>query len=535
MTATIEQPAATLVLPRWGTPRRTADQWVAAGGDSKILKKGDDLWPTIGHQPGTVATRLNLPPMPHQQHVFDVAFELDPASPDDLWYSESNVWVMRQCGKTMGILFPVGVHRLTMLPRRMGGRQRASFTMQDRQETRKKLEIDLIPQLVEASSSFRRITNPKGRPGRSTREWKSSLNNGSEHLLFGQGNYFLIETPSLKAGHGGTLDLKMADEVRFGVDDRLEASAGPSQITRRSRQLWVASTAGDENSFYMWPKVLGGRRRVERGDLDSRVCSFEWSVPEDADLHDPDVWYEHHPAAGHTIQVDDILGELRKAEDSPDETKIDTFRQEYANQWIRTPVLGEEGREVVIAPDLWKSRIAPPGTPIAGDVAMAVDVSPNGRSATICVAGRDDEGVPVLDVLVFEAGTFWLEQRIAEMRDTWEPRVIGYGPGPVKALAPEIGRAAGVVPVQAVTATDYAASCDAFVWAVGEGRVRHLDQAWLNSAVDGAARKTRGESWLWDRQTALTDISPLCAATVALRLLEALQPEEVTKGPVFAA
>ncbi len=259
------------VPPRWGTRRRTREEWLDAGGDIKLAPKDDPWWPTLGRQPGLVAQRLKLPPMPHQQHVFDVAFELDPHKPGNLWYSEADIWVMRQCGKTMGILFPVIVHRLTMMPRRMGGRQRAAFTMQDRKTTREKLEIDMIPQLVEAPESFRRIVNPKGRPGRSTAEWKSSLNNGSEHLLFGQGNYMLIETPSIKAGHGGTLDVKAADEVRFGVDDRIEASGGPAQITRRSSQLWAASTAGDERSFYMWPKVVACRGRIERKDTETRV------------------------------------------------------------------------------------------------------------------------------------------------------------------------------------------------------------------------------------------------------------------------
>lgn len=83
------------VPPRWGTRRRTREEWLDLGGDPKVGAKGDVWWPTLGHQPAMVARRLLLPPMPHQQYIFDVAFELDPFSPGDLWYSESNVWVMR--------------------------------------------------------------------------------------------------------------------------------------------------------------------------------------------------------------------------------------------------------------------------------------------------------------------------------------------------------------------------------------------------------------------------------------------------------
>lgn len=540
MTAAVLAPPPGLVLPRWGTPRRTSGEWLDRGGpavlDRPIRWKAseDPWWPTLGHQPAKVATRLLLPPMPHHRHIFDVAYELDPEDPENLWYTEVDEWVMRQAGKTMGTLFPIIVHRLTMMPRIMGGRQRAAFTMQDRQETRRKLEIDLIPQLVEASESFRRITNPKGRPGRSTTEWKSSLNNGGEHLLFGQGNYMLIDTPtSKKAGHGGTLDLKAADEVRFGADDRIEASAGPSQITRRSRQLWVASTAGDEDSYYMWPKVVACRNRIERGDKETRVCSFEWAVPEDADLHDPETWIDFHPAVGHTQKISDILDELRKAEDSPDETKIDTFRQEYANQWIRTPILNDQQRIAVIKPEAWEARRVPTSSRIVGQRVLGVDASPGGRSASIVVAGRMSDGQVLIRVLALLPETWWVEKKLAELRDKWEPQAIAYDDGgPTKAIAPDITRAAGRVDVVKLSGSTYTSACEGFVLAFTGGsgdkadpknaRACHLDQQWLNDALDGATKKARGERWLWDRQTALADITPIVAATCALRALDEL-------------
>ncbi|HEY3484324.1 MAG TPA: hypothetical protein VGK49_03020, partial [Ilumatobacteraceae bacterium] len=207
------------------------------------------------------------------------------------------------------------------------------------------------------------------------------------------------------------------------------------------------------------------------------------------------------------------------------------FRQEYANQWVRVPPLTTGPREHVIAPELWAARAVPEHTAIVGDVALAVDVSPAGRTAAIAVAGRGADGVPIVDVLSFAADTFWVEPRVADHRDTWGPRMIGYGPGSAEAMAPEIGRAAGVVPVKKVPPGDYSAACEAFVLAVKEDRVRHLDQAWLNSAVDGATKKASGARWVWDRETALSDISPLVACTVALRLLETLEPVEPQRAP----
>ncbi|HEY3484355.1 MAG TPA: terminase family protein [Ilumatobacteraceae bacterium] len=481
---------------------------------------------TIGGQVGEVAKRLGRPLMPWQQYAADVAGEIDPDT-GRLAYDEVDVTIMRQVGKTLWT-FALMVHRCTMVPHQLG-RQRVTFTMQKRDNARRKLERDFAPMLRE-TDQFLEITNPKARPSRSTKQWKLSLNNGSEHMLFGQGNYLQIDTPSKQAGHGDTLDLGVIDEARFLPDDRVEQAMRPAQATRDNAQLVVASTAGDEESFYLWRKVLAGRRAAELGEH-SRVAYLEWSLPDDADLDDPDVWFEFHPALGHTIELDFIMAELARARRNPDEGGEDTFRQEYANQWVRIPVLGDGPRERVIDPERWSKQNVGEHAKIVGDVAMAVDVSPEGRSGAIAIAGRGADGVPIVDVLSYDAGTFWLEARIANHRDTWEPKLIGYGPGSARAVAPEIGRAAGTVPVKDLPAHEYAAGCEAFVLAVQEKRVRHLDQAWLNSAVDGAAKKVRGTGWLWDRQTALADVTALVACTVALRLLETLPEPEPHRAP----
>jgi phage terminase large subunit-like protein len=491
-----------LVLPRIGTPR-------------------NDELPTRGGEVGEVAKRLGRPLMPWQQHAADVLLEYDPDDDDRPCYDELDLTIMRQTGKTLWA-FACKLRRCTVVPHRLG-RQRVTFTMQKRDNARRKLERDFAPMLRE-SDQFVEIINPKSKPSRSTKQWKLSLNNGSEHLLFGQGNYLQIDTPSKASGHGDTLDLGVIDEARFLPDDRVEAAMRPAQATRAEAQLIVASTAGDEESAYLWRKVVAGRRSVELGER-SRVAYLEWSVPEDAPLDDPDTWWEFHPALGHTIELDFIMSELDRARRNPDqENGEDVFRQEYGNQWVRTPVLGDSERPRVIGADAVKRAEVPNGTTLVGDVAMAVDVSPEGRSASIVIAGRTAAGLPVVDVLACDAATFWIEQVLPVHRDAWGPKMIGFYGSHARALAPVIGRAAGVVPVKELTAGDYAAACEAFAMAMSgtPPRVGHLGQEQLVTAIDGAVKLARGTGWVWDRQTSLVDVTTLVGSTVALRLLETL-------------
>jgi len=501
-----------LVLPRFGTPRNP------------------DL-PTRGHEVAAVAERLHLPMMPWGRHVVDVLYEYDPDTGINV-YDTGDLFVMRQVGKTLGVMTPMMVHRSTMAPnwphpKRNGtlGRQRTTFTMHKRDKARQKLERDIAPLIREAPESFLEIKNPKARPGRSTREWKISLNNGGEHLLFGRGNYLQIDTPSKQAAHSDTLDACFFDEIRFAIDDRVEQGAKPTMLTRANRMFIRSSTAGDHESFYMWPLVVSGRAQCETGSHGRRAY-FEWSIPEDADLWDPDAWWEHHPALGHTIDLEDIFAELRAAESHPDESKMDAFRQEYANQWIRHPVIGDGPREFVIDPEVWHEREVSPSTPFTGATVLGVGVADDGRSAALGLAGWNSAGYGQVKVLDLQPGTFWIEQAIAAAIAAHDAVAVAYDAGgPTNAIAGPIARAAGTTPIEAISGRQYASACAGFVTGFEEGRYRHMAQEWLDSAVFGARKKQRGESWLWDLQHSVADVTPLPALTCALRALEGRPPE----------
>ena len=505
MTATLTHAADELVLPRFGTPRNYARE-------------------TRGHEMAEVARRLGTPLMPWQRHVADVALEVDPDT-GELYYTEIVLTIMRQCGKTMGWMFPWLVWRMTVVPHRLG-RQNAVFTMQDRNKARVKLERDMAAALRNRPDDFLEITNPKARPGRPTRQWKLGLNNGSEHLLFGRGNYLSIETPSEKAGHSGTLDAAGIDEARFDRDGDVEAGVVPTMSTRKDAQLLVASTAGNHQSFYFWPKVLGGRQMVEQGAT-SRTAFFEWSIPDDADIDDPAVWRAHQPALGHTITLDFIFDKIEKARNSPDPGKAeDSVRNEYANQWVTVPVLGDGLRPMVIDPEVWERQKQP--APFAGPVAVGVDVSRDGASASISLAGRDADGCVQTKVHTLQPGTFWLEAELGALIADHKPIAIAYDAGnPANAaVAGQLARAAGTTPVMRLQGAEWSASCAAYRTGFTECAYRHHGQLWLDSALQGATKKQRGAGWLWDHDQALADITPICSSTAAVRAVEMTKPEE---------
>src|SRR5690349_2860708 len=103
--------------PRYGTPRR--------------LDR-----PTLGPKVAEVARLLGMPLMPWQQHVVDVALEVDPGT-GLLAYREVDLTVPRQSGKT-SLILGVMVHRALGF----GQRQKIVYTAQTRNDARKKWEDD---------------------------------------------------------------------------------------------------------------------------------------------------------------------------------------------------------------------------------------------------------------------------------------------------------------------------------------------------------------------------------------------------------
>lgn len=74
----------------------------------------------------------------------------------------------------------------------------------------------------------------------------------------------------------------------------------------------------------------------------------------------------------------------------------------------------------------------------------------------------------------------------------------------------------------ALNGREWSGACEAFKLAVSERRVAHLGDVFIEDAVKGALRKVTGDGWTWDMDASTSDVTPLTAATAALRALETM-------------
>ncbi|MEN6547763.1 MAG: hypothetical protein ABFE07_17145 [Armatimonadia bacterium] len=422
-----------------------------------------------------IAEKLGVPPMPHQQLVWDVALEIDPAT-GVFAYREVIVTMMRQMGKTVTV-FGAELDRCIMWPEP----QRVLYSAQTGTEGRKKLLEDQWPLLRDS-------------PLRST-VTKVHQSSGNERLSFRTGSILSVSTKSEESGHGFTVDMGVIDEAWKDEDHHREQSMVPAMNTRPWAQLWICSTQGTDKSTYLNQKTEVGREAAASG-RDTGIAYFEWSIPPEADIEDPEVWWRYMPALGWTIQPSAVAHAL----ETMDETE---WRRAYGNQ--RTTLETEQ----VIPQVLWE-MVCGPTVEVDRNrpVWLGCDVLPD-RSAAALVAS---DGIAA-ELIDHRPGTTWVVPRLVELVGRWQCDVVVDGGGPAASLVPDL-LAAGV-PVTVLSGPEFVTACATLYDAIADSTVKVRTCEPLNVAVEGLAKRPIGDRFVWSRAASATDITPLVALTLA--------------------
>lgn len=164
---------------------------------------------------------------------------------------------------------------------------------------------------------------------------------GSEAFVFGNGSMIMLASGTEASDHGDTLDLAVIDEAWAQRNDTIEQAVKPAMMTREAAQLWVVSTAGNEQSSYFRGKVEDGRAMAELGITDT-AAYIGYSAPDDADPADPATWRRCMPALGRTVTEETVHADFQTM-------ALPEFRRAYLCQW---PEVAKPGWGV-IGEDTW--------------------------------------------------------------------------------------------------------------------------------------------------------------------------------------
>lgn len=336
-----------------------------------------------------------------------------------------------------------------------------------------------------------------------------SKSHGDEGIYFTDGRRIRFRTRTSGGGRGWSCDCLVLDEAMI-LKAASHGALVPTQRARRNPQRWYTGSAVDQ-FVHDHGLVFSLVRRRGHAQDDPQLAYFEWSAPfehpdamPDEALKDPLVWAQANPALGIRIDPETIEHEIRSLD-----------RRSFAVELLGVGDWPDPQAELsVIDLEKW-DQAADPGSLIVGDLCFAFDVSPARSSSSIAASGMRSDGFPHVELVDRRPGTGWVVERLAELWERHEPRVIVCdNASPAGSLLDDLRNSS--IAVEAISGTEYARACSVLFDKVEQGTLRHLGQPELRGAVKGAKTRKLGEAWAWARGSSAVDITPLVASSMAL-------------------
>ena len=182
------------------------------------------------------------------------------------------------------------------------------------------------------------------------------------------------------------------------------------------------------------------------------------------------------------------------------------FGRERLGWWDADPAVGG-----VFEAAQW-TACTDPASQLVGLPTFAVDIATDRATAAVGAAGLRSDGLQHLEVVESGHGADWVVPFLLKATAKNGGGVVVDPASPAGTLVGELERAG--IRVHVTSARDYAAACGMLFDDVRDGRVRHLAQPELDTAVNGARRRDLAGGFAWDRKGA-ADISPLVSVTLA--------------------
>lgn len=266
-------------------------------------------------------------------------------------------------------------------------------------------------------------------------------------------------------------------------------------------QLVISGTPGTKREGMFWDLLTEARAggRFAPGILDYSAPDGPGAV---VDVADPKLWRRVHPGLSSGLTRKAVLeerlyrlGEVR-------------FAREYLCIWPY------DAGSAALNMDAWRAA-AGPEVPLPDRFGLAYDVAPDGSSAALAAAWRDDAGVAHVALLDYRSGVAWLAKVAHAVARKYRVPIRYDGIGANHGPAGDVGRLRGVRLVSGQL-KDAAAAAQLLVSELAGGTLEHADQPGLNQAAEGAAWRQLEGARVFARRHSDADVPPIVAASLAL-------------------
>lgn len=241
------------------------------------------------------------------------------------------------------------------------------------------------------------------------------------------------------------------------------------------------------------------------GDLAPGVAYVEISAPRDLDPYSDEAVRLGNPSYPHRTDARAIrrLQAVMASEDD--------WRREGLGQWDSASVTG------AIPRTMWDEQTDEASVAVR-NLALGVEVAPDLVSATICLAGQRADGSWHVELEETRSGIAWAVPYLSDLLDK-NPgirAVVTDAGSPSRALDAEL--AAARIRATQPTVRELGSACSTALSLIVTRGLYHLGQPQLTGAVYVAGKRPLGDTgmWTWARMSAVSDITPVQAMTLAL-------------------
>lgn len=326
--------------------------------------------------------------------------------------------------------------------------------------------------------------------------------NGEQEITFRNGSVIMFGAREQGFGRGfDEIDVEVFDEAQILTEKALEDMVAATNQSRHPHGALLFFMGTPPRPVDPGEEFTNRRNRALSGESADMVY-VEFSADEDADPDDRGQWARANPSFPVRTPLESML-RLRA-----NLTSEDSWMREALGVW--DPKLTNS----VIDPESW--RLAGDETSVARDrLALAVDVSPDRRRATVALAGQREDGSWHVEVDAHRDGVAWVVPWVTARVDRNNIRaVVVDARSPAATLLDDLKQSK--VRVTTTSANDMAVACGRFFDGVMDGTVHHIAQPQLAIALGAAAKRDLESGWAWSRKSSASDITPVVGVTLAL-------------------
>ncbi len=340
------------------------------------------------------------------------------------------------------------------------------------------------------------------------------MGNGKDAIKFPNGAKIYYRTRTKKTGRGLSFDWLIFDEC-FDLPNEVYAAMNNTTKARPNAQTWfISSPVNTKEHFH--GAIFSAKRWAALDGVDGTLFK-EWSIADDDDPFDPEVWAKANPSLVSEprpgVQLDSVRSEAESARMS--EALLDPFLVETLGRGLWVPRDGQGADDFVPVIDLeaWaeKGSAMPVGVT---DSCLAVDVTPDGERVSVVAAAAVSGSVflSVSPAAEFDRGE--VVGTVASTVELNDPLAVVIDPSGQCSTIVEPLRETGVEP-ELATGAKVSQAYELFLRMWAEGRILHDGSPrWVEALRVAEERSRNGRFRSLERFSG--DVTVLVAATLAV-------------------